>query len=320
MGLWVGATALAGPLDALGARGGLGPGPGGARRHDPRLALPGRRQRRPQHARPARPTPQYRELRAPHRRSRPRPTLPVAGPPRVRLEPGPRRPEGALRPGQGRRAAVGGLRRRRPVALQLGRLLAPRHRGADLRPDRLARPHARRRRGRRQPAPGDQRLVVARPGAHLAPRGDGHGLRPEQLQLLHRGRLERRRFVARLPRRRRPARTGSAALAAARRTYANAFKVRDQLAPLRVDDDHPLPPVPVRLPGHRPRQGPAATWPGCSAPASAPASPRSRIGGFDTHDEQADGARRAAHRTSATRSSPGRPTSRRAASPAGCSP
>ena len=42
--------------------------------------------------------------------------------------------------------------------------------------------------------------------------------------------------------------TSSAALAAARRTYANAFKVRDQLAPLRVDDDHPLPPVPVAYP------------------------------------------------------------------------
>jgi uncharacterized protein (DUF1501 family) len=44
-------------------------------------------------------------------------------------------------------------------------------------------------------------------------------------------------------------RTGSAALAAARRTYDNAFRVQERLAPLRVDeDDPPLPPTPVDYP------------------------------------------------------------------------
>ena len=51
------------PLDARRARGGRGPGRRLAGRADPRLALPRRRQRRPQHARPLA-DPRYRELRS----------------------------------------------------------------------------------------------------------------------------------------------------------------------------------------------------------------------------------------------------------------
>jgi uncharacterized protein (DUF1501 family) len=79
--------------------------------------------------------------------------------------------------------------------------------------------------------------------------------------------------------------TSSAALGAARRTYANAFKVRDQLVPLRVDDDHPLPPVPVAYPdtdlGSGLRNLARMLGGGFGTRVAALS-----IGGFDTHDDQ----------------------------------
>jgi uncharacterized protein (DUF1501 family) len=79
--------------------------------------------------------------------------------------------------------------------------------------------------------------------------------------------------------------TSSAALGAARRTYANAFKVRDQLVPLRVDDDHPLPPVPVAYPdtdlGSGLRNLARMLGAGFGTRVAALS-----IGGFDTHDDQ----------------------------------
>lgn len=81
--------------------------------------------------------------------------------------------------------------------------------------------------------------------------------------------------------------TASPALAAARRTYANAFKVRDQLAPLKVDDDHPLPPVPMAYPdsdlGNGLRNLARMLGAGFGTRVAALS-----IGGFDTHDEQAE--------------------------------
>ena len=82
-------------------------------------------------------------------------------------------------------------------------------------------------------------------------------------------------------------RTSSAALAAARRTYANAFRVQDQLAPLRVDDEHPLPPVPVEYPegnlGTSLKNLARLLGAGFGTRVAALS-----IGGFDTHDDQPD--------------------------------
>jgi uncharacterized protein (DUF1501 family) len=79
--------------------------------------------------------------------------------------------------------------------------------------------------------------------------------------------------------------TSSPALAAARRTYANAFKVRDQLVPLRVDDDHPLPPTPVAYPdtdlGTGLRNLARMLGAGFGTRVAALS-----YGGFDTHDDQ----------------------------------
>ena len=80
--------------------------------------------------------------------------------------------------------------------------------------------------------------------------------------------------------------TGSAALAAARRTYANAFKVRDQLAPLRVDADHPLPAVPVAYPDTDLGKGLGNLAHLLGAGFGTRVAALSH-GGFDTHDDQA---------------------------------
>ena len=123
----------AGPLDARRARGGRGPGRERARRSDPGLALPRRRQRRPQHARPAR-RPALRAAALAHRR-RPRHSPAARRRAGLRLAPQPGRAAHALRRGQGGGAAGRRLRAPRPVALQLRRLLAQRHRRAGARPD-----------------------------------------------------------------------------------------------------------------------------------------------------------------------------------------
>ena len=86
VGLWVGAVGDRRAHDARPARGRLGPGPVGARRDDPGLALPRRRQRRPQHARPAGRPALPRAAPAPGRR--PRDHAAAARRPRVRLAPG----------------------------------------------------------------------------------------------------------------------------------------------------------------------------------------------------------------------------------------
>jgi uncharacterized protein (DUF1501 family) len=79
--------------------------------------------------------------------------------------------------------------------------------------------------------------------------------------------------------------TPSAALAAARSAYENAFRVQDALAPLRVDDDHPLPPVPAEYPdsdlGNGLRNLARMLGAGFGTRIAALST-----GGFDTHDEQ----------------------------------
>jgi uncharacterized protein (DUF1501 family) len=84
--------------------------------------------------------------------------------------------------------------------------------------------------------------------------------------------------------------SGSAALDAARRTYQNAFRVQDSLAPLRVDDEHPLPPVPVAYPdsdlGNGLRNLGRMLGAGFGTRIAALS-----IGGFDTHDEQPENPR-----------------------------
>jgi uncharacterized protein (DUF1501 family) len=80
-------------------------------------------------------------------------------------------------------------------------------------------------------------------------------------------------------------RTSSGALAAARRTYSNAFKVQDQLVPLRVDDEHPLPPVPVPYPDSNLGKGLANLARMLGAGFGTRVAALS-VGGFDTHDAQ----------------------------------
>jgi uncharacterized protein (DUF1501 family) len=80
-------------------------------------------------------------------------------------------------------------------------------------------------------------------------------------------------------------RAGSQALAAARRTYENSFRVRDRLEPLKVDDQHPLPPVPKAYPdtdlGNGLRNLARMLGAGFGTRIAALS-----IGGFDTHDDQ----------------------------------
>jgi uncharacterized protein (DUF1501 family) len=82
-------------------------------------------------------------------------------------------------------------------------------------------------------------------------------------------------------------RTDSPALAAARRTYQNAFLVQERLAPLRVDDEHPLPPVPVAYPdtdlGTGLRNLARMLGAGFGTRIAALST-----GGFDTHDGQVE--------------------------------
>jgi uncharacterized protein (DUF1501 family) len=79
--------------------------------------------------------------------------------------------------------------------------------------------------------------------------------------------------------------TSSAALSAARRTYANAFKVRDQLAPLKTSDDNPLPPTPLPYPDTRLGNGLRNLARMLGAGFGTRIAALS-YGGFDTHDDQ----------------------------------
>jgi uncharacterized protein (DUF1501 family) len=81
-------------------------------------------------------------------------------------------------------------------------------------------------------------------------------------------------------------RTGSDALTAARRTYENAFRVQERLAPLRVDEERsPLTPPPVAYPdsdlGAGLRNLARMLGAGFGTRVAALS-----IGGFDTHDDQ----------------------------------
>jgi uncharacterized protein (DUF1501 family) len=79
--------------------------------------------------------------------------------------------------------------------------------------------------------------------------------------------------------------TSSAALSAARRTYANAFRVRDQLAPLKVSDDNPLPATPLPYPDTRLGNGLRNLARMLGAGFGTRIAALS-YGGFDTHDDQ----------------------------------
>ena len=80
-------------------------------------------------------------------------------------------------------------------------------------------------------------------------------------------------------------RTGAGALAAARRTYENAFRVQERLAPLRVDDDAPAPPPPVAYPDSDLGGGLQNLARMLGAGFGTRVAALS-IGGFDTHDAQ----------------------------------
>ncbi len=82
-------------------------------------------------------------------------------------------------------------------------------------------------------------------------------------------------------------RSASEALRAARNTYANAFRVQDQLAPLKVDESNPLPPVPVAYPDTDLGKGlqNLARMLGAGFGTRIAALSTS---GFDTHDDQPD--------------------------------
>ena len=242
-------------------------------------------------------------------------TLAGRRPPRVRLAPVAHRAEDALRRGQGRRAALGGLRRTptsrtstRQIFWRTGRRRAHRSTapgGWAARSTRSAGPTTRSR--------GSASGLEPRPDPALAPRPGRHRLRPGQLRLLHRGRAgATRRSCAAVPRRRRrrtasrarrrPAhvsrRVQRAATSSRRCGWTTSTRSRRRRWPY---------PDSTSATGCR-------TSRGCSAPASARASRRSATAGFDTHDDQPDRPRRAAERPSATRCSRGRPTS----TPAGC--
>ncbi len=78
---------------------------------------------------------------------------------------------------------------------------------------------------------------------------------------------------------------GSEALGAARAAYRNAITTSERLRPLRTDDDHPLPPVPVPYPdtdlGRSLRGLARLIGAGLGTRVAAV-----QTGGFDTHDEQ----------------------------------
>jgi uncharacterized protein (DUF1501 family) len=81
-------------------------------------------------------------------------------------------------------------------------------------------------------------------------------------------------------------RTASDALAAARRTYENAFVVQERLAPLRVDPDkNPLPPTPLPYPDSDLGTGLANLARMLGAGFGTRVAALS-ISGFDTHDAQ----------------------------------
>lgn len=80
--------------------------------------------------------------------------------------------------------------------------------------------------------------------------------------------------------------TSSPALAAARRTYSNAFTVRDQLRPLRVTEQNPLPPVPMEYPDSNLGRGLQNLARMLGAGFGTRVAALS-VGGFDTHDDQA---------------------------------
>ncbi|MBJ7455125.1 MAG: DUF1501 domain-containing protein [Thermoleophilia bacterium] len=80
--------------------------------------------------------------------------------------------------------------------------------------------------------------------------------------------------------------SASEGLMAARRTYANAFRVKDQLAPLRVTDENPLPPVPVPYPDTDLGKGLQNLARMLGAGFGTRVAALS-TGGFDTHDDQA---------------------------------
>lgn len=80
--------------------------------------------------------------------------------------------------------------------------------------------------------------------------------------------------------------TDSPALAAARSTYRDAFLVQDRLRPLKVDDEHPLPPAPVPYPDSDLGTGLQNLARMLGAGFGTRVAALS-IGGFDTHDDQA---------------------------------
>ncbi|MGD9571073.1 MAG: DUF1501 domain-containing protein [Thermoleophilia bacterium] len=80
-------------------------------------------------------------------------------------------------------------------------------------------------------------------------------------------------------------RTSSPALAAARRTYENTFRVREQLRPLKVDEANPLPPTPMPYPDTNLGTGLANLARMLAAGFGTRVAALS-IGGFDTHDDQ----------------------------------
>ena len=306
VGLWVGASALAGLSTRSVLEAAVRPGPVGAGRDDPGVALPGRRQRRPQHPRPAR-RPAVPDA-AHAARDRAGDDAAGGGPPRVRLAPGPRGPEGACstrarwpccrrwtsrtptsrtstRPPTG---AAGSWGRRFDPTGWLGRTL-----------DVVGVAD--------NPLQGISTSWSPDPVLSVAPRGDRDGLRPERLRLLDRGGVGPRRLQRRLP-----------------RTPPRAHGVRGPRAPPGARTRTPSRCAtsscrcglttttrcrPSRSPTRTPTSAAAcATWRGCSAPASAPASRRSPSAG-STPTTTSPPSTPSCSPTWATPSSPGRRTS-----------
>lgn len=81
------------------------------------------------------------------------------------------------------------------------------------------------------------------------------------------------------------ARDGSPALRAARTAYRNAFTVARRMAPLRVDDDDPAPPVPVDYPSSHLGRGLRNLARMLGAGFGTRVATLS-MGGYDTHDDQ----------------------------------
>ena len=258
--------------------------------------------------------PRYRELR-----SRigidPATALPLGDYPGFGWHPEPGRAARALRRRQGRRAAGGRLRPPGPVALQLGRLLAQRHRRAGARPQRLARAHARRDRVARQPAAGHPRRLGPGSVDDQPPRAGRDGVLARRLRLLHPGRLGGEGVPPDLP----------PALAGPREAPGPGRRALD----VRQHDRDPRPPraagqggeagsAAAALPRHATSASRSATSGACSARASARASRRSRRAA-STRTTPRPRRTPSCCRTSATRCAPGRPTSTRAGSRSACS-